>query len=56
MTGNNEVKRGATMLAPGVSPPWLRPLVDNVADVPDAYRRRVPAELLATITAATRAD
>lgn len=55
MTGNNEVKRGATMLAPGVSPPWLRPLVDNVADVPDAYRRRVPAELLATITAATRA-
>ncbi|MEI7717407.1 MAG: CoA pyrophosphatase, partial [Mycobacterium sp.] len=22
-------------------PPWLRPLVDNIATIPDAYRRRL---------------
>ena len=39
-------------LAPDAGPDWLRPLVDNVADVRGAYRRRVPAEVLASITAA----
>ena len=39
-------------LAPDVGPPWLRPLVDNVDAVRGAYRRRVPAEVLAMITAA----
>lgn len=52
MTGNDEAKRGAAVFAPAVSPQWLRPLIDNVADLRGAYRRRVPAELLATITAA----
>ena len=52
MTANDEAKRGAAVLAPTVSPPWLRPLIDNVADLPGAYRRRVPVELLATISAA----
>jgi 8-oxo-dGTP pyrophosphatase MutT (NUDIX family) len=52
MTANDEAKRGAAVLAPAVSPPWLRPLIDNVADLPGAYRRRVPVELLATISAA----
>ncbi len=39
-------------LAPDVGPAWLRPLVDNVDAVRGAYRRRVPAEVLAMITAA----
>ena len=39
-------------LAPDVCPAWLRPLVDNVDAVRGAYRRRVPAEVLAMITAA----
>ncbi len=36
----------------GAAPPWLKPLLDNVADIPNAYRRRVPADVLAAITAA----
>lgn len=42
----------AIPLASGGGPDWLRPLVDNVADVRGAYRRRVPVELLAGIAAA----
>jgi 8-oxo-dGTP pyrophosphatase MutT (NUDIX family) len=42
--------RGTVPLTPDVSPSWLRPLVDNVADVPDAARRRLPADVLAMIT------
>ena len=34
------------------APTWLKPLIDNVADVPRAYRQRVPADVLAAITAA----
>ena len=34
------------------APSWLKPLLENVADVPRAYRSRVPAEVLAAITAA----
>ena len=37
----------------GAAPSWLKPLIDNVADVPLAYRRRVPDDVLAAITAAT---
>lgn len=39
-------------LTPEVGPPWLRPLVDNVDRVPDAVRRRLPADMLAMVTAA----
>jgi 8-oxo-dGTP pyrophosphatase MutT (NUDIX family) len=42
--------RGTVSLTPDASPPWLRPLVDNVAQMPDAYRRRLPADVLAMIT------
>ncbi len=42
----------AVPLAPDLGPDWLRPLVDNVDNVRRAYRRRVPAEVLAMITAA----
>jgi len=40
------------MLNPQAAPAWLRPLVDNAADLPQAYRRRVPKSVLAAITAA----
>jgi 8-oxo-dGTP pyrophosphatase MutT (NUDIX family) len=39
-------------LTPDAAPPWLKPLVDNARAVKQAYRRRVPAELLAMVTAA----
>jgi 8-oxo-dGTP pyrophosphatase MutT (NUDIX family) len=41
-----------SLLSPGAAPPWLKPLVDNARAVKQAYRRRVPAELLALVTAA----
>lgn len=41
----------AVPLTPEVGPGWLQPLVDNVGDVRSAYRRRVPPEVLAMITA-----
>ncbi|MDV3124081.1 CoA pyrophosphatase [Mycobacterium sp. 21AC1] len=39
-------------LTPDVAPAWLKPLVDNLAGVPHAYRRRVPPEVLASIVEA----
>lgn len=42
-------------LRPGAAPPWLKRLVDNVGDVPGAYRRRVPPEVRATFAAANLA-
>ena len=42
---------GMLALRPEVCPPWLRPLVDNIAAIPDAYRRRLPADVLAMVTA-----
>lgn len=44
---------GTLALRPGVCPSWLRPLVDNVAEIPDAYRRRLPADVLAMVTASS---
>lgn len=46
----------AVPLTPELGPPWLRPLVDNVGEVPDAYRRRLPADVLAMVTAAKTAS
>jgi 8-oxo-dGTP pyrophosphatase MutT (NUDIX family) len=39
-------------LTPDAAPAWLKPLVDNVDHVPRAYRRRVPSDVLAMVTAA----
>jgi 8-oxo-dGTP pyrophosphatase MutT (NUDIX family) len=39
-------------LIPDAAPPWLKPLVDNSHHVKRAYRRRVPPEVLAMVTAA----
>jgi 8-oxo-dGTP pyrophosphatase MutT (NUDIX family) len=41
-----------SLLTPDAAPGWLKPLVDNAHAVKKAYRRRVPAELLAVVTAA----
>jgi 8-oxo-dGTP pyrophosphatase MutT (NUDIX family) len=42
----------AVSLTPDVGPSWLRPLVDNISHVPAAARRRLPADVLAMVTAA----
>jgi 8-oxo-dGTP pyrophosphatase MutT (NUDIX family) len=42
---------GTDLLTPEFGPPWLRPLVDNVAEIPDAFKRRLPADVLAMVTA-----
>jgi 8-oxo-dGTP pyrophosphatase MutT (NUDIX family) len=42
----------ARALTPDAAPLWLRPLVDNVARVPRVYRRRLPRDVLAMVTAA----
>ena len=42
----------AVPLTPDVGPSWLRPLVDNIGQIPEAYRRRLPADVLAMVTAA----
>lgn len=39
-------------LTPHAAPAWLKPLVDNVGCVPAAFRRRLPADVLAMVTAA----
>ncbi|MDT5290907.1 MAG: hypothetical protein QOF88_5796 [Mycobacterium sp.] len=43
---------GPVPLDPAAAPTWLKPLVDNVSAVPSAYRRRLPADVLAAIAAA----
>ena len=51
--GTGPIHSPATIpLTPELSPSWLRPLVDNVGQVPDAFRRRLPADVLAMVTAA----
>lgn len=44
--------QAAWALTPDAAPTWLKPLVDNVGCVPSAYRRRLPADVLALVTAA----
>ncbi|OBK11063.1 NUDIX hydrolase [Mycobacterium asiaticum] len=44
--------RGTFALTPDAGPAWLRPLIDNLDQIPDAYRRRLPADVLAMVTAA----
>lgn len=42
-------------LTPSAAPPWLTPLVTRPDAVKSAYRRRVPAEVLAALSAANAA-
>ncbi len=39
-------------LRPQARPPWLAPLIDNLDRIPEAYRRRVPPELLTALSQA----
>ncbi len=50
-TGGTARARDTVPLTPEACPPWLRPLVDNIGRIPDAYRRRLPAGVLAMVTA-----
>ena len=47
--------RDAHPLSPDAAPTWLKQLVDKVDDVPGAYRKRVPPDVLAAVTAANAA-
>lgn len=49
--GGTAHERGTVALTPDAGPNWLRPLVDNIDQIPDAYRRRLPADVLAMVTA-----
>jgi 8-oxo-dGTP pyrophosphatase MutT (NUDIX family) len=40
------------VLTPHAAPAWLKPLLGNVDCVPAAWRRRLPADVLAMVTAA----
>lgn len=42
--------QGSYPVKPDLCPRWLRPLVDNRGQIPDAYRRRLPPDVLATLT------
>lgn len=53
-TAGTARERGADALTPDAGPMWLRPLVDNVDQIPEAYRRRLPADVLAMVTAAKK--
>ena len=44
--------QGQLPLRPDLCPSWLRPLVDNIGQIPEAYRRRLPPDVLAMITTA----
>jgi 8-oxo-dGTP pyrophosphatase MutT (NUDIX family) len=48
LNGNGDGAPQAPLDA-AAAPPWLKPLLQNVGDVPRAYRRRVPADVLAAI-------
>ena len=50
--GRTARSRRTVPLTPDVGPSWLRPLIDNIGQIPDAYRRRLPADVLAMVTAA----
>jgi 8-oxo-dGTP pyrophosphatase MutT (NUDIX family) len=48
--GGTPQQVGGTVLTPELGPAWLKPLVDNVAEMPDAFRRRLPPDVLAMVT------
>jgi 8-oxo-dGTP pyrophosphatase MutT (NUDIX family) len=51
LNGNGDGAPQAPLDA-AAAPAWLKPLLQNVGDVPRAYRRRVPPDVLAAITEA----
>ena len=55
MNGNGDGAPQAPLDA-AAAPAWLEPLIQNVDAVPQAYRSRVPADVLAAINAASESD
>ena len=54
MTASGAPQRlGTDVAAPELAPSWLRPLVDNITEIPAVYRRRLPADVLAMVTGST---
>jgi 8-oxo-dGTP pyrophosphatase MutT (NUDIX family) len=51
-SGDSTRARGTVPLTPEVCPPWLRPLVDNVGQIPEALRRRLPPDVLEMLASA----
>ncbi|SPM39988.1 coenzyme A pyrophosphatase, partial [Mycobacterium numidiamassiliense] len=50
--GGTARARGTVPLTPDASPSWLRPLVDNVSQIPEALRRRLPPDVLEMLSSA----
>jgi 8-oxo-dGTP pyrophosphatase MutT (NUDIX family) len=50
--GGSAHPRETLPVTPEAGPGWLQPLLENLHDVRGAYRRRVPADVLAAITEA----
>jgi 8-oxo-dGTP pyrophosphatase MutT (NUDIX family) len=48
--------QGTVPVTPEACPSWLRPLVDNLGEIPEAYRRRLPADVVAMVTAGKAAS
>jgi len=44
--------RDGHRLQPDAAPAWLKPLIDNTERIPKAYRRQVPPDVMAALTAA----
>lgn len=53
--GGTARSHGGVALTPDVGPPRLKPLVDNVDQVPDTFRSRLPADVLALVSEGARA-
>jgi 8-oxo-dGTP pyrophosphatase MutT (NUDIX family) len=53
---SDPVRVSAAASRAAVVPPWLMPLLDNVDRLPEAYRRRIPAEMLAALGGPGSAD
>lgn len=50
--GGTPQRLDEALLTPELGPPWLKSLVDNVDEMPEAFRRRLPRDVLAMVTAA----
>lgn len=50
--GDTTHPQGAVAITPDFGPQWLKPLVDNLGKVPEAFRGRLPTDALALLTAA----
>lgn len=50
--GGSARSHGTVSLRPEAGPSWLHPLIDNIGHAPAAFRRRLPADVLAMVTAA----